>query len=377
MADARGVAQRTVGPDVLTAVPGMVYRANSWTDAWCFTAVQGGLPERLGTRADDLCGDPGRWLLMVHRADRHHVIAERRRAAGTGHLEIEYRLQTADGGDFWVRDVAVRDGTGDGMCGLVTDVTDHRRAADVLAELQDARLAAVTRRLDATSARDTTVQLFLHDLRSPLTGMARLVRAMQEDGGRASIEDRERALDRMLHDSGRVLALVDDFVRFWGLSQEMVEVPVRRVMMDRLVLRAMAEVGLDDRDVSVEVNDVVLDTNPELLTRVLVGLLRNVVLHTPQGARVGVSAVVCGDTVVIEVEDDGPGIPDDLRDRLFEPRPPRWGDAGMGIGLTLAHAAVELLGGEVCVLESPSGGTVVRVELPRPSTDAGVGSAVA
>lgn len=377
MVPTRGVAQRTVGPDIMAAVPGMVYRASSRTDAWSFTAVQGGLPIRLGTQSDELCGDPGRWLLMVHRADRHHVVSERRRAVDTGRLELEYRVLTPDGGDCWVHDVAVRDGSGDGMCGIVTDLTEHRRAADVLAELQDAQLAAVTRRLHATSARDTTVQLFVHDIRSPLTGIARLARAMQEDGGRASTEDRDRAFERMLQASDRVLALVDDLVRFWDLAQGRAEVPVGSVQVDRLVSDAMAEVGLDDHDVCVDVNDVVVHTNAPLLTRVLVGLLRNAVQHTPPGASVAVSAAVCGDVVVIEVEDDGPGIPAELRDRLLTPRPPGWGDAGLGIGLSLAHAAVELLGGEVCVLDGPAGGTVVRVQLPRPSTVGGVGSAVA
>lgn len=362
---------RGMGPGseraIVEAVPAVTYRARSNTDAWTFTCVQGGLLDRLGTRAEDLCGDPSRWVLMIHRADRERVIAERRRAARSGHLELEYRLRTLDGDDCWVHDVAVRDEQSrDGMFGIVTDLTEHHRADDVLEQLHDARLAAVTRLLRAAAVRDTTVQLFVHDLRSPLTAVAGLARTLHERGDRLPDEDRTRVLGRMVAAGDRVIDLVDDFAQLWELPLDGTAVPMRTVGLAALVEEAVHEVGLADDDVEVDVGQVALETNPEMLRRVIVGLVRNATLHTPEGTAIRVAAFEDDGWVGIEVQDDGPGIPDHVRDRLFDPHARVPGDGrGMGIGLTLVRAAIDLLGGDVVALDRPDGGTSIRVELPR------------
>lgn len=354
--------------DVVAAVPAMTYLASSRTDAWSFTAVQGGLLERLGTGGNELCSDPSRWVLLVHRADRERVVAERRRAARTGRLELEYRLQTPDGEVYWVHDVAVRDDRyDDGMCGIVTDLTEHLQADDVLEQLHDARLSAVNRVLRATSVRDMTVQLFVHDMLSPLTAVAGLARTLRDRGEQVDAKDRERVFDRMVAASDRVVALVDDFARFWGMPLTEGDIPVREVPLASFVADVVEEVGAADGQVDVDVGDVFVETNPELLRRVLVGLVHNAVKHTPEGTAVLVSAAELEGCVVVEVEDEGPGIPAHLREQVFEPHEhARTGTGvGMGIGLTLVRAAVELLGGDVYAQESATGGTIVRVELPR------------
>lgn len=348
---------------VVAAVPAITYRADGDGAAWRFTSVQGGLLDLLGVTAEALCDDPSRWVLMVHREDRERVLAERLRAGGSGRLEVEYRLRAADGADCWIREVAVRDGLSDGMCGLVIDLTEHRRADDVLEQLHDARLTAITGLLRAASLRDTTLQLFVHDIRSPLTAIAGLAKTLEERGKDIDPKDRDRILGRVAAASDRVVALVDDFARFWCLPLEST-VPAERVRLAPLVLSAVAEVGVEG-DVEIEVGDVVVETHPQLLRRVLVGLVRNAVEHTPGRTLIRVTAVEEPDGVVLDVEDDGPGIPEELRGHMFEPLV-RGADGGngMGIGLTLVQAAVGLLGGAVRALANPSGGTIMRVELP-------------
>lgn len=362
---------REMGPgaeerEIMAAVPAVTYRATSDTDAWTFTSVQGGLLERLGTRPEDLCGDPGRWVLMIHRADRERVIAERRRAARSGHLELEYRLQTPDGGDCWVHDVAVRDDwSDDAMCGIVIDLTEHRRADDVLEQLHDARLGAVTRLVRYAAVRDTTVQLFVHDMRSPLTAVAGLARTLHERGGHLTPADHDQVFGRMVAASDRVVALVDDFARFWDLPLHDAAIPTRRLALATLVADAIHEVGVEDDQVDVEVDDVVVETNAELLRRVIVGLVRNAMQHTPEGTGIRVAAEAGGGRVVLQVADDGPGIPEHVRHRIFEDHARVTGDGrDKGVGLNLVRAAVELLGGDVRAVEGANGGTLIRVELP-------------
>lgn len=366
MTRARGRRWGAMERAIVAAVPAMTYRVTSETAAWKFTLVQGGLLERLGTTPEDLCSDPSRWVLMIHRADRERVIAERRRAARSGHLELEYRLQTPDGGDCWVHDVAVRDDRKDGaMCGIVTDLTEHCRADDILEQLHDARLRTVTGSLRRAAIRDTTVQLFVHDMRSPLTAVAGLARTLQERGGHLTPAVRDRVFSRMVAAGDRVVALVDDFARFWDLPLHEAAVPTRRLALATLVSDAIHEVDIDHGQIEVDVDDVVVETNPELLQRVLVGLVRNAMVHTPEGTGIRVIAEAGGGRVVLQVEDDGPGIPEHVRRQVFDDHARVLGDGrGLGVGLNLVCAAVALLGGDVRALEGTTGGTLIRVELP-------------
>ncbi len=377
MTGAWGAAMGAMEREVVAALPALTYRASLANDAWGYTNVQGGLLERLGVRPDDLCGDPSRWVVMIDRADRERVIAERRRAARTGRMELEYRVRTVDGDVCWVHDVAVQDHLeGDAMCGLVVDLTEHRRADDVLEELHDARLSSLGRLLRATSVRDTTVQLFVHDLRSPLTAVAGLARTLHDRAEQLPPEDRDRIFGRMVAAGERIIALVDDFASFWDMPVGD-GVPTCPVPLAPLVAEVVAEVGTTDGRVQVDAGDVVAETNPELLRRVLVGLVRNAVDHTPEGTALRVSAGTWDGRVVVDVEDDGPGLPEDLRDQVFRPRmraPGACGD-GMGFGLALVRAGVELLGGEVQALEGTAGGTVFRVALPAAGVVDGVGPA--
>ena len=362
--------QQAMEREVVAALPALAYQASSRTEAWSFTAATGGLLERLGMRSEDLCADPSRWVLAIHREDRERVVAQRRLAATVGHLELEYRVRVPDGDTCWVHDVAVRDDRCDGaMHGIITDLTEHRRADNVLERLYDARLQGVTRLLRAVSVRDTTVQLFVHDMQSPLTAVAGLARTLRDRGEELPLEDRDRVFDRMAAASDRVITLVEDFARFWGLPLDAAELPLQSVELAPLVAGAVDEVGVDEDRVRVDVGDLALDTNRELLRRVLVGLIRNAVSHTPSATAIRVSAAEDDDEsgVTLDVEDDGPGIADQLRGHVFEPRlRAATAGNGTGVGLSLVRAAVELLGGEVFALDSPSG-TILRVHIPRGS----------
>jgi signal transduction histidine kinase len=93
------------------------------------------------------------------------------------------------------------------------------------------------------------------------------------------------------------------------------------------------------------------------VVQVLANLLDNAVRHAPEGSRVEVAACSHDDGVLFSVTDQGPGIPPDRRDRIFERF---WRDEheripGAGLGLAIARGLVELHGGRIWV-ESPAGG---------------------
>lgn len=101
------------------------------------------------------------------------------------------------------------------------------------------------------------------------------------------------------------------------------------------------------------------------LVRALANLLRNAAQATP-GGRVRLAWETAGESVVLRVEDDGPGVDPEARDRLFEPffttKPV---GEGTGLGLAVVHATVEDHGGRVRVGRSELGGASFEIELPR------------
>jgi signal transduction histidine kinase len=103
----------------------------------------------------------------------------------------------------------------------------------------------------------------------------------------------------------------------------------------------------------------------ERVHQVLVNLLDNAVRHSPEGGQVWISARVTPTGCVLDVSDEGPGIPYAERQRVFErfTRGVRAPGGGTGLGLAIAHWVVELHGGTIAVLDSAVG-CLIRVTLP-------------
>ena len=124
-----------------------------------------------------------------------------------------------------------------------------------------------------------------------------------------------------------------------------------------------------ERDFHVEPAAGTLQGDPDRLTQVLRNLVRNAVAHTDPGGRVAVVARARDGRLTIAVSDNGPGIPPDQLERVFE-RFHRVDEArarergGTGLGLAIARAIVEAHGGRIWAESAPGTGTTVSFELP-------------
>lgn len=132
--------------------------------------------------------------------------------------------------------------------------------------------------------------------------------------------------------------------------------------------RVSAERHGERLDVAVH-GDMRMSGDREGIVRALRNLTANAVQWTAPGSTVRVDLRGAADEVVITVDDSGPGVPSELRERIFEPfyRGPsaRGGRIGYGLGLALARSAVDEQGGRIEVGTSPAGGARFRVFLPR------------
>jgi two-component system OmpR family sensor kinase len=252
-------------------------------------------------------------------------------------------------------------------------LTDERTEVGRVGAALNTLLAHVESSLTARHRSEQQVRQFVadasHELRTPLStirGYAELSRRTPDDAGVLS-----SSLTKVETEADRMSTLVDDLLLLARLDAGR---PLARDRVDltRMLLEAVGDarvVGpghhwrLDLPDVPLEVTG-----DDQRLHQVITNLLTNARRHTPAGTTVEVGAHAVDDAVEITVSDDGPGVPPELVDTVFE-RFSRADQArtrssgGVGLGLSIVAAIVRAHGG-VVHLESEPGRTVVTVRLP-------------
>jgi signal transduction histidine kinase len=203
-----------------------------------------------------------------------------------------------------------------------------------------------------------------HELRTPLTSVLANLEFLAEtlDGEQAD------AAFSALRSSKRMRRLVQDLLLLARADARRVA-PHHPLDLGKVVVEAASELEpvADGHDISVEAPGVMVSGARDELHRLVLNLLENAVKHTPRGTAVRASVTQGNGRVMLKVEDDGPGIPADLRDRVFERFVRGEGDRGgsFGLGLSIVRAVAESHGGTVeLVTRDGRPGTCFVVSLP-------------
>jgi two-component system OmpR family sensor kinase len=251
------------------------------------------------------------------------------------------------------------------------EYVDPRTEVGQVAGALNHLLGHVEGALDARHRSEQQVRQFVadasHELRTPLAtimGYAELARRNPD-------YDNAEALAKVESEGKRMRALVEDLLLLARLDAGR---PLAREEVD---LTLMALEGVKDAQVLAPDHEWVLDLPDEpvstvgdgaRLHQVLTNLLANARRHTPPGTTVTVSVSRVPAGARLRVADDGPGLPEELRGRVFErftrADSSRTRDSGgAGLGLALVHAIVAAHGG-VASVESRPGATAFTVDLP-------------
>lgn len=238
-----------------------------------------------------------------------------------------------------------------------------------------ATLVQVYRSMALVRARERFVANVSHELRTPLQLVLLFAQLLRMDRAR-SAEERHEALEIIERETKRLIGLVERVLAFSraGRTDPGEEVPERvdvaEVVRETVdAFRPMAD-GEGAR-LSTDLNPGLppVRARPGLLRQVLLNLLENAVRYGPRGQQVVVRAVTENGEVDLMVDDQGPGIPAEDRERVWQPfqrleRPEAGGPAGSGIGLAVVRDAIDEIGGRVWIEEAPGAGTRVVVRLP-------------
>ena len=230
-------------------------------------------------------------------------------------------------------------------------------------------LGALAAERDARKARDRVIEIVAHDLRSPLATLNLGLELMSSSLGDPVVE---KKIDRLKRSIGTMKRLVDDLLDTVRVDAEALRVVPSTVRVATL-LEALAEGYLDLASqagilFTVEpAAELLVQADAERIGQVLANLVGNALKFVPGGGNVRARARADGHNVRFEVEDDGPGVDDTLKPRLFE----RFSQGatesrrlGAGLGLYIARGIVRAHGGEIGVLDAPTRGTVFWFTVP-------------
>jgi two-component system sensor histidine kinase KdpD len=252
-----------------------------------------------------------------------------------------------------------------------------KQAAGLIRQRELAEEASRTEAIvRADELRRSLLSAVSHDLRTPLAAAKVAVSSLRAEDVAFSPEDTAELLATIEESIDQLTALVGNLLDSSRLAAGVIHPDLRRVYLEETVQRALVSIGKGatgfyrsaiDR-VKVDVGDAVAMADAGLLERVLANLIDNALRYAPNCV-VRVNAGRVGDRVLINVIDEGPGIPKGTEDQIFEAFQ-RLGDhdntTGVGLGMSVARGFVEAMGGTIAAGDTPGGGLTVVVELAAP-----------
>jgi signal transduction histidine kinase len=230
---------------------------------------------------------------------------------------------------------------------------------------------------EAVQSHERFISHVSHELKTPVAALlteAQVIKIRPTEDAYEnfvlSVEDEMRRLGRMV-ESFLMLARFGHGRRF--LAEAII--PINDIALEAVEHASLlahhhgVTLGLRLHDPGPDDREAMVRGDSELLRVVIDNLIRNAVQFSRMKDRVDVAVEITGSWVVLSVRDNGPGIPEEYLERVFDrfvqaPTVPDAGRRGTGLGLTIAKGVVDLHGGEIRVRNRPEGGCEFTVRLP-------------
>jgi PAS domain S-box-containing protein len=309
-------------------------------------------------------------------------VFERYAAGGRGEYDLVFQRKNGERFGVTLAGAPIS-GERDGFVTTVKDATERRRWQQQLDEaLQRLQAEVIQRKRDSEALHLSNQELdqfayaASHDLKAPLRGIANLSQWIEEDMGERFTAEARAHMALLRGRVRRMELLIEGILQYSRIGR--VEANVERVDVSLLLEEVIEMLGLAGRGV-VEVVDPmpVAPAQRTRLQQVFMNLIGNGVKHgaPPRGDRklqVKVGCRDAGEWYEFSVSDNGPGIPPEYHERIFQifqTLSPRDQMEGAGIGLALVRKIVRLGGGDVWVESEPGRGAVFRFTWPAAKKD--------
>ncbi len=251
-----------------------------------------------------------------------------------------------------------------GIALVMGSLVEAARSARAYATERDA--AERLRQID--DMKNAFLTAVSHDLKNPLSAILGFSTTLEARVHKLPPERTAEFLGHISRNERRLDAMLNDLLDMDRINRGILEPELKATDMAALVRSIVSQVDLKGRVVTVDAEAVSAQVDPPKVERIVENLITNAIKYTPAGSEIALRVASSNGGVILAVEDNGDGVPDTLKEMLFEPFQRGPGAekqaTGSGIGLSLVSRFAELHGGRAWVEDAPGGGASFRVYLP-------------
>ncbi len=236
----------------------------------------------------------------------------------------------------------------------------------------------VSMKIQQEQLRANLLRAISHDLRTPLTSISGNAGVLMGSSILLSEEQKKSLYTDIYDDSMWLINLVENLLSITRIDNGAMSLTLQPELLEEVIAESMLHINRKSAEHSIEtvVDDAFLmaKVDSRLIMQVLINIVNNAIQYTPQGSRIIVSARREKEMVLVEVSDDGPGIPDEAKLKLFNmfytaEKARGDGRRGLGLGLALCKSIVEAHGGKIYVRDNIPHGTVFCFTLQAEEVD--------
>lgn len=331
------------------------------------------LVEVLGYQPAEFYVDPA---LVVRRARPEHRealdLTSARHVYGEQGVH-SYSVRHADGRWLWIEDhhTPEHDEAGQlvAIQGIAFDVSAKWETEKALGDaMRKQEVAAETMHRTARVER-TFLQSISHEIRTPMTSALGFARMLHGKRDVIPAAQQDSLLERLVANIERIEELVGQFLEFDRYARGDAEIERTLERLDEVVGGVAEKADLEGRELRPRLELVMALVDRRRVEQSVEGLLLNAVRHTPPGTTVELVVTATDDMARIIVQDDGPGVADEVAGHVFDPftQGPASQEAanpGVGLGLAMVRVSVRLHGGDVVYEPVTPHGARFVIELP-------------
>lgn len=235
--------------------------------------------------------------------------------------------------------------------------------------LEKETLSQAKRQVEETARQEALranlLRAISHDLRTPLTSISGNAGILMESAGRLDGEKRGELYSAIYDDAMWLINLVENLLSITRIDNGSMKLSLQPELLDDVFQEAVAHLDRNAaaHHIATDLSDDLLmaDMDAKLIVQVVINLVNNAVKYTPEGSRITLSARRLGQSVEVRVTDDGPGIRDEAKEKLFDmfytaDNVRGDGRRGLGLGLALCRSIVAAHGGAISVEDNPPHG---------------------
>jgi len=252
---------------------------------------------------------------------------------------------------------------------ITSAITSNMKTqARVLAEREKMLMEAEKEKMRANLLRAIS-----HDLRTPLTSIIGSSTVYLENGSSLPEVEKNALVRHILEDSNWLLNMVENLLSVTRIEDGTMQLKLTAELVDEAVAEAVRHISRQSAEHHIIIRQqedfLLAKMDARLIVQVIINIVDNAVKYTPKGSTITITTRKEGKWAAVEIADDGPGIPDDAKPRIFD----MFYTAGahsadsrrsLGLGLALCKSIINAHGGEISVADNQPSGTIFRFTLP-------------